>query len=445
MSELPDIVCTTESWLKSHTPDSVILSDNAYSIFRKDRTDSQGGGVCLIVKNESAKVVRVDIANNFQDTDILCIDIVSSYSQIRLIAGYRPPSSDTADDAIQFTKHFIDCLMSLCDVDSSIIIMGDFNFPNIDWSALQFAVDNDRCSTLFSMFAKQFCLEQLVTGPTRLQPTSCSSSLLDLILCNDPFIVSDIRIDMPFSTSDHSCVNFNIMCPAQSTNLPAYELRNYRDADWSSISSYLIACDWSVLFNDCCSAAECAVAFYAKLNEAISNYVPLKVIKQSTTNKHCKYPPHIRKLNRAKAAAWKRFKHFKSDQLRREYKAISSRCRKAIFAHIANHEQNIINSGNLGKFFRYSNAKFSHKPSIGPLQDVNGIKTIDPQVKAELLANYFQSQFTLDNHILPRMQPRCGTANISSIVFTPVLISRIIKKLNARSAGGPDGIPPVFF
>jgi hypothetical protein len=43
------------------------------------------------------------------------------------------------------------------------------------------------------------------------------------------------------------------------------------------------------------------------------------------------------------------------------------------------------------------------------------------------------------------MQPRAADAGISSIVFTPSSVSRIIKKLNARSAGGPDGIPPAFF
>lgn len=43
------------------------------------------------------------------------------------------------------------------------------------------------------------------------------------------------------------------------------------------------------------------------------------------------------------------------------------------------------------------------------------------------------------------MQPRVTDTGISSIVFTPTLVSRIIKKLNSRSAGGPDGIPPEFY
>jgi len=45
------------------------------------------------------------------------------------------------------------------------------------------------------------------------------------------------------------------------------------------------------------------------------------------------------------------------------------------------------------------------KSSVGPLRDGNGNKTIDSEVKTSLLSQYFHSQFTTDNHILPDMQP----------------------------------------
>ena len=441
-----DIACITETWLQSSTPDSVIVANSTFSVFRKDRVDSPHGGVCIIVNNVSVKAVQVDIACEFNDLEIACIDIVSTQLPVRLIVGYRPPhSSDTAADDVKYTKHFVDCLMSLCNVDASIVIVGDFNFPSIDWSQLNFAVDNNRCSTLFSVFTKQFCFEQLVTEPTRVQSTGRNSSLLDLVLCNDPFIVCDINVNAPFSTSDHCVVDFKLCCPTQSAKLPAHEFRNFSDADWNGISSYLNACDWSVVFNDCCSADECAAAFYAKLNDAIATFVPLKVFKQTNSAKHRTYPLHIRKLYRAKAAAWRRYKYFKTDGLRQEFKAISSRCRKAVYAHTVKREEAIVNSGNLGKFFRYANSKFTHKSSIGPLRDEGGSKTIDPQVKAELLAKHFRSQFTCDNNTLSNMQARSTDAGISSIVFTPSLVSRVIKKLDARSSGGPDGIPPAFF
>jgi len=74
-------------------------------------------------------------------------------------------------------------------------------------------------------------------------------------------------------------------------------------------------------------------------------------------------------------------------------------------------------------------------------------QTIDSEVKASLLSQYFHSQFrpTANNYILPDMQaPSANITGLSSIIFTPTSVSCIIRKLNARSAGGPDGVQLLF-
>ena len=437
-----DIVCITETWLKSTISDSLLLPSNKHTIFRKDRAGSLGGGVCVITNNTTVKAVQVDIPDEFVDLDIVCIDIVGTLVPARLIIGYRPPASDTPPEAVSYMKHFINCLSNLTKVDASVAIVGDFNLPSIDWSDLQFAADNDSCSSLFSLFVARNCFNQLVNEPTRLHPGS-KNSVLDVILSNDTF-VCDVTVSSPFSTSDHCSVYFSLVCPVFSCFLPDHEIRNFSQADWDSIYNFLEDCDWLSIFDTCDTAEQCSSAFYSKLNDAIVTFVPVNVFKSSSTFKRPCYPVHVRKLARAKSAAWRRYKQFKSPNLYKNYKTISSRLRKAIYSHVANREKEIIQSGNLGKFFRYSNNKFNHKPSIGPLQDEHGFKIINPQDKAALLSNYFQTQFTTDNGVLPGSRLGPVDSNLSSIVFSPVLVSRIIKKLNCRSAGGPDGIPPAF-
>jgi len=77
--------------------------------------------------------------------------------------------------------------------------------------------------------------------------------------------------------------------------------------------------------------------------------------------------------------------------------------------------------------------------------DANGNKTIDSEVKAYLLSKYFHSQFTTDYRNLPDMQPPSASiTGLLYIIFIPSLVSCINRKLNARSAGGPDGVPPSF-
>jgi len=123
-------------------------------------------------------------------------------------------------------------------VDSSIVIIGDLNFPSIDWSNLKFVAENERCSTLFSIFSKQHCFEQLVGESTYLSPSG-NGSLLDVILCNDPFIISDVTVSTPFSVSDHCAVNFKFHGSTRSTTLPAHELRDFFNADWNSIGLFV--------------------------------------------------------------------------------------------------------------------------------------------------------------------------------------------------------------
>jgi len=102
------------------------------------------------------------------------------------------------------------------------------------------------------------------------------------MLCNDPFIISDVTVSIPFSVSDHCAVNFKFLGSTRSTTLPAHELRDFFNADWNSICDFLSHCDWHTVFSDCTSCEDLISVFYAKLNEAIASFVPLKVFKPTT-------------------------------------------------------------------------------------------------------------------------------------------------------------------
>lgn len=106
----------------------------------------------------------------------------------------------------------------LCNVDPSIVLVADFNCPNIDWSNWRFAVDNVRCSTLLTMFVEQYCFYHLVAEHTWLWP-SRNDTLIDLILCNDPFIECDVAVCDPFNVSDHCSIKFKEF---YKCNLPVY-------------------------------------------------------------------------------------------------------------------------------------------------------------------------------------------------------------------------------
>jgi len=87
-------------------------------------------------------------------------------------------------------KVLIECLQQLYDVDSTVVIIADFNLPNINWIDTVLVSSRDYSSTLFSTFVSQFAFEQNVTENTiqyNTRPNSkhpASGSLLDIVLCH---------------------------------------------------------------------------------------------------------------------------------------------------------------------------------------------------------------------------------------------------------------------
>ena len=128
-----------------------------------------------------------------------------------------------------------------------------------------------------------------------------------------------------------------------------------------------------------------------------------------------------------------------------KFKKLSVQYRMLIRDFIKGRENNIVNKGNIGSFYRYVNRKFSFKSAIGPLKRSNGSVTTNPVLKAELLQSVFQSKFTVDNGVSPPQQNIPEVGKLSHIVFSPPLIKRVIHKLRSRAKGGPDAIPPLFY
>jgi hypothetical protein len=320
--------------------------------------------------------------------------------------------------------------------------------PNINWNDPILCTSRDYCSTLFSTFVSQFAFEQYVTENTRpnsKHPTS--GSLLDIVLCNDPFAICDVAVSEPFSTSDHYSVSFNL----NYTNNNFFDGTfkhvhyNFDSVDWNVVNSHLANIDWFHVFSTCVCIEDYSNSFYKIIYDCIHVNVPNSTSKGSHLNNKRLYPLSVRKLETKKRQAWRLYKAFHSESLFTKYKLISSKCRQAKLDATRKFEESIINSGNLGKFFRYANSKLATKHNVGPLRFSNGSITIDPSLKADLLSKYFDSVYTVDNDVLPTSATNhILDSDLSSISFNATIVSRCLKKLNVRAAGGPDNVPPVF-
>ena len=74
-----DAVSISESWLRSRTPKDR-FKINGYKIFRNDRKNKRGGGVCLYVRDEY-QCKRIKIPNTPQSPETLWVEVLVNHKK----------------------------------------------------------------------------------------------------------------------------------------------------------------------------------------------------------------------------------------------------------------------------------------------------------------------------------------------------------------------------
>lgn len=98
---------------------------------------------------------------------------------------YRPPSNNTDVIALQYAKDMYECIEMLVPCGLPVLIYGDFNFPNVDWSVDNCALSSEStCEGVFSDMYYNYGLHQFVPTPARL------NSLLDLVFAMITIVIS---------------------------------------------------------------------------------------------------------------------------------------------------------------------------------------------------------------------------------------------------------------
>lgn len=187
----PEIIILTETWLNNSIKDNEFVP-RGYNVHRKDR-GSKGGGVALLFKDRF-KILRMPDIPNIEG--IFC---KAYHGTIRYVLGalYRPPIS-----SLDFFAHLQSYLIAHVKPGDRLILGGDFNMPNVDWSTFTLNVSNDKLQEgLFDILS--FDLRQVVDSFTRIQDNCCS--ILDLFLLSGS-ITGQAKCEVLPGISDHSAV-----------------------------------------------------------------------------------------------------------------------------------------------------------------------------------------------------------------------------------------------
>jgi len=160
------MVIVTKSWLKNNIVDGYIDNTDQCYIYRKDRSDRLGGGVlALVSKSYCSYEIAIPVPEKFRKLEIIVHTVLLSVRKYRFISVIdKTPEFNLAGR--KNMKLLCECLDFVCRniVDDAIILVGDFNLPNINWSDLEAANDN-----IHDVFL-DFCVQRGVHGHISATP-----------------------------------------------------------------------------------------------------------------------------------------------------------------------------------------------------------------------------------------------------------------------------------
>ena len=86
-----DILIFTESWLSPNIKNEGIKLSNFNQPYRKDRTDRQGGGVAIDVREGLQSFHRPDLISG--NIEAICIEVYVKNNKCLVSGFYRPPNT----------------------------------------------------------------------------------------------------------------------------------------------------------------------------------------------------------------------------------------------------------------------------------------------------------------------------------------------------------------
>ena len=309
-----DIIGVVETWANDSMFDSE-LQIPGYVMYRLDRKHKCGGGLILYVK----ECLQSSLCPTLMDTgfeESLWCTVKLQSSNVLIGLCYRYPSSTSDNDNMLLS------LLTLATTHvgiSQIMIMGDFNYPAIDYASGGVSASTSSADYLFFERTQDLFLVQNVLEATRFRSGSCPSKL-DYIFTTEENVIREINYDAPLGNSDHVVLSW--YTTLQHTDQIQQDEKKFCfwKANYNAVIEDLNDVDWDKEF-DCKNADEMWLVFREKLLDLMKKHVPLKTINKRK-KKSVWMSAHTVKKIKSRNKAWSKYRKCPSSYNYKMYKDI---------------------------------------------------------------------------------------------------------------------------
>ena len=417
-----------------------------YNMISKNVEESEGRGLILYTDHRiNAKEIKME--TNFSE----CIFAECKLNnKDKLLIGliYRSDSgsNENNDNLIKLTNE-------ACEKGfSHILLMGDYNYPNIDWDAWH--VNNlESQEAKFMNCLQDNYLYQHITKPTRTRGTD-RANVLDLIISNDENI-TDLEYQSPLGKSDHSVLVFQYNCNVMLKD-SVKEISMYNKANFKEMAKEMDNINWDEYLNTGCEDMSPQEAmnniwnnFNSKMKELENKYVPKRKFNKNKAKNSFPMDEKTKTSIRKKHALSRKLIRENNDPNRREYNRIRNQVKSAVNRLKRNYERDLAKRAkkNTKEVFRYINSKAKTKVGITQLHtDPNDDKsevTDNNKEMAEIMADYYVTVFTREpDGIIPKLDDKDIYHDMEDVIINRDKICKVINKLKVNKSPGPDGFHP---
>ena len=439
----------TETWLKNYISDAQV-SLPGYTVLRADRDVKVGGG-CLLYVHEDI-VITKQMAWSDRQTSL-----VTGYSDeqnLLLCCIYRPPDAEESSfkEAIGKLQDEIDSICQRSGEEPEMVILGDFNLPQMDWNDTSDMKSGTKCNgpdqQILELINQNF-LEQIVKTPTR------GHNILDLVLTNTPeYFVNVQTKDAP--VSDHRLVEcalaYNPLgsCTVEKAEEDPFRKFKIHKVDYTDMKCQLNEINWEKVMDCCKSEAddtceEFKNALIDAVLEVAEDTLPLKTIRKQRKNQL------IESFKRRARKVRKKLNNCSTSSERKglleQLATIEAQMKESIINQLDKKEKEAVDTikENPKFFFTYAKKLSKTASKIAPLKRQDGSLAILSEEKAEILQHQYVKVFSDPTDVEPKESLR-WTSNQSSNVledfdFTAEDVCRAMKEIDPYGAAPEGDIP----
>ncbi|MES9884550.1 MAG: reverse transcriptase family protein [Sedimenticola sp.] len=438
-----DIIIVTETLPKNRLNCDIAeieLQISGYTLFGPQISDYTGRGIGIYLKEGLASIQL--ITTQYTNIEVTSVGIKLQNTDWLLIqCVYRSPNSQ---------GNYMEELAIVLSYDnynnikfSHRLVVGDFNFKDIDWDAEQSLHSEIHPATQFLEKVRDSYMFQHVKEATRIRQGE-SDSILDLIFTNEENMVEKIHYLPPLGKSDHVVLQFTLTLYIDKP-ISSEQRFNYNKGNYRSINEELQKIDWNEALER------------SSTNEAWGDFAD---IIQHNINEHipvCKVPAKkydtpwmtrtARETIKNKKRKWIKFINNRSEENRENYEEAKRKVNSETTKAKVEYEKQLATNIKTDErnFWKYVKSKTKTKDTIGNLENENGEIETDCKKRAEILNVFFTSVFTNeDTTNIPDFEERVFESPLINTQITEDEIKKSILKLKVSKSQGPDKCHPKF-